>query len=374
MGWGAQTCVALVPELGYGLYNSLNTGIFYPTLFGGNAFTMRKVPQRQTIRTADGGNKRKFVVASRYVYAGTLNTLLHPDQAASWVTALSTNGAIGASGTVTLSGSTVGSVAVTNGGAGYPITSTTVPVSFIGGGGTGAYGAATTNSSGLVTAVAITAAGSGYTSIPGVQIGGMPSYSIEFWDSVQAWRFLGACVASATITTSPTQDYSTLSLSLIAQTRDTTFTAMPFPAETVYSTLVPYKYTESMGNIKVATIPISNYRMASVSLTNVLKPTWDESPSITSLVYAGRDLNFSVGPQYWSSAWRGDFEAQTPLTFVINFTRSSPSHTLTITCNTNTYLSNVQDDIPLDGAAYQALSAEVFYDAANTGDFVLAAT
>jgi hypothetical protein len=34
----------------------------------------------------------------------------------------------------------------------------------------------------------------------------------------------------------------------------------------------------------------------------------------------------------------------------------------------------VTDDIPLDGPAYQALAAEVFYDAANTNDFVLAAT
>lgn len=373
MPWGAQTWLEIMPELGYGIYNGAGTP-WYPTLFGGNAFTMRKVPQRQIIRTADGGNRRKFVVAHRYVYAGTLNTLLHPDQALQWVNALQPSGAVGATGTATLSANTVASVAVNSGGVGYPLTSTTIPVSFIGGGGTGAYGVATSNGSGVVTSVAITNAGSGYTSVPGVQIGGMPSYSIMFWDSIQAWRFLGCCVVSASINMGPTQDYTTLSLNLVAQQRDTTFTTFTQPAETVYSTLPPYAYVETAGYIKLAGAPISNYRMASVSLTNVLKPTWDESANITSVVYAGRDLDFQVGPQYFSTAYRGDMEAQTPLTWIIGFNRTSPAHALTITCETATYLSAVQDDIPLDGPAYQGLSAQVFYDAANTNDFTLAAS
>lgn len=373
MPWGAATWMEIMPELGYGIYNGAGTP-WYPTLFGGNAFTMRKVPQRQVIRTADGGNRRKFVVSNRKVFAGTLNTLLHPDQCAQWVTALSVNGTIPATGTVTLAGTTVGSVAINGGGSGYP-TSSTIPVSFIGGGGSGAYGTATA-SGGIVTSVAITAAGTGYTSIPGVQIGGMPSYSLMFWDGIQSWRFLGACIASATITGNPNTDYTTLSLNWIAQQRDATFTTFAAPAETVYSTVLPYQYIETAGNITVgaAHVPLSMYRMASVTLTNQLKPTWDESQYITSLMYAGRDLDFSVGPQMYTNTWRAAFEAQTPLQWVINFTRSSPSHSLTITCETNTYLSNVTDDIPLDGPAYQALAAEVFYDASQTNDFVLAAT
>src|SRR5208337_78829 len=110
MPWGASTWLGITPELGYGIHNAAATGLFYPTLFGGNAFTMRKVPQRQIIRTADGGNRRKFVVANRFVYAGSLTTLLHPDQVATnWLPLLQVAGTIPATGTVTLSGSTVGS-------------------------------------------------------------------------------------------------------------------------------------------------------------------------------------------------------------------------------------------------------------------------
>jgi hypothetical protein len=41
---------------------------------------MRSVPQRQIIRSADGGNRRRQVVANRKVVAGNLNTLWYPTQ------------------------------------------------------------------------------------------------------------------------------------------------------------------------------------------------------------------------------------------------------------------------------------------------------
>src|SRR5271157_3388138 len=101
MGWGASTWVALLPEFAYGVYNAAATPI-YPTLFGGNAFTMRKVPQRQIIRTADGANRRKFVVSARKVFAGNLNTLLHPDQCVAWAAAMQPIGTVLATATATI--------------------------------------------------------------------------------------------------------------------------------------------------------------------------------------------------------------------------------------------------------------------------------
>ena len=373
MGWGASTWLALVPELGYGVYNVANTGIFYPSLYNSNAFTVRKVPQRQVIRTADGGNRRKLVTSGRKVFAGALNTLLHPDQCASWATAIQPVGQILATGTATLSGATVGSATVNSPGSGYPFT-TAIPVSFIGGGGSGAYGTVTSTGTGTITgAITITAPGSGYTGVPGVQIGGMPSYTALFWDTVQFWEITGLCFSTATITASATQDYTTLSLGCIAQERGAISTPT-WPAESVFSTLIPYQYFETAGNVKLATVAITNYRTMSVSLTNVLKPTWDESQYITSLVYSGRDLNFSLGPQFNATAYRTDFEAQTPLTWILNFTRTSPAHSFTITCETNSYVANIADDLPLDGPAYQTLSCEVFYDPANTTDFAITAS
>jgi hypothetical protein len=372
MPWGAQTWVNIIPELGYGVYNGAGTPI-YPTLYGGNSFTMRKVPIRQIIRTADGGNRRKFVVAGRKVYQGNLITLLHPDQAASWVTALTPLGQVLATGHATVGGGAVSGVTVDSPGNGYPIASP-IPVSFIGVG-TGAYGTVTSSGSGTITgSVTVTSGGSGYTSPPGVLIGGMPSYTIQFWDSVQAWRFLGCCITSARIVASPTQDFTTLQLSWVGQTRDTTFTTFAQPAQSNYSTLVPYQYIETAGQISLGGTPISNYRMANVTISNRLTPTWDELGYITSQIYSGRDLDFQVGPQYLGTTYRGNFEAQTPMTWVVKFNRTSPAHSMTITCETNTVFSDVADDLPLDGPGYQALSAQVFYDASNTADFTLAAT
>lgn len=75
-----------------------------------------------------------------------------------------------ATGTSTLSGSTVGSATVTFGGSGY---GTAPAVTLTGGGGTGATATATV-SGGAVTGITITAAGSGYTSAPTVTIAPPP--------------------------------------------------------------------------------------------------------------------------------------------------------------------------------------------------------
>src|SRR5574337_1725397 len=260
MPWAGQSWLRLTTEATYGTYNAAGA-VVYPTLYGGNSFNMRTAPQRQVIRTADGGNRRKMVVANRHVYTGRLNTLLHPDQADYF---------LGLASTLTSN-----------------------------------------------------------------QLG---SASIDYWDGVQAWRFLGAMVSGLTITAAAQQDFTTLSLDFVAQKRDDTFTVFAQPLESVYSTLLPYQYVETAGNVKLAGSAITNYRTMSVSLKNTLAATWDELPNISACYYAGRDLDFSLGPQYLATAYRGDFEAQTPLTWILKFNRTSPAHALTLTCQANSYV------------------------------------
>ena len=96
MGWAGQTWLKLVQEgvgsTNYGVFNSAPSAgqIIYPSLYGGNSFTVRAMPQRQVIRTADAGNRRREVVAARKVYQGVLNTLLRPNEAAYWIEAATT--------------------------------------------------------------------------------------------------------------------------------------------------------------------------------------------------------------------------------------------------------------------------------------------
>jgi len=413
MPWGAQTWMAIVPEPSYGVYAGSLAGAFYPRMIGGNAFNMRKVPIRQIIRSADGGNRRAFVVGSRRAYQGTLTTPFNPYEATNlWAKALMSNGTSLATAQATY---TTGPLAITGitfpysgtMGSGYTPSSAAIPVSFVGGGGIPpAHATCTSNSSGQIltgTAIGNFNAGGGttaYSSIPGVIIGGMPSYTLVLWDGVRVWEFLGAMVQSATITSTATQDYAMISVNWVAQTLGTDFVAagFPQPAGSAYSSLNPYLHIETAGNVTLTTentggtpivIPIDNYRQMSFTLTNIIQPTWDEQSYATSLLYCGRDMNFSIGPQYIGQQWpithattgaydtfRGMYESQEPISLTVKWNRPSVN-SFTINAQTNSYVSNIQDDIPLDNASYQNISIEAFIDASTAGagnDFTLAGT
>jgi hypothetical protein len=308
MPWAGQTWIEVVQEgtagANYGVFNATPGAgqTLYPTIYGPNAFTVRKVPQRKVIRTADAGNRRRLVVANRTVYQGTFHTLLHPDQASFWLTA---------------------AASLASDAGGHPW---------------------------------------------------LPSYSFLYWDSVQAWKLLGGMLQTLTITSTAEQDYVTMSQSWIFQTRDTTFTTFAQPAESNYSTVVPYQHIETASNCKLGGTAFTKYKSVTVNLNNVLAGTWDELPYISALYYCGRDLDFHFGPQYLATTYRGDFEAQTPLTFVLEWLRASPAHSLLLTLETASYISSVQDDLPLDGPGYQDVEVQCFYDPANTADFTFAAS
>jgi len=74
--------------------------------------------------------------------------------------------------------------------------------------------------------------------------------------------------------------------------------------------------------------------------------------------------------------FRQTYENQSPITMSLEFVRSSPAHSFTINAQSNSYISNIQDDIPLDNASYQNISAEAFIDStsATGADFVITAT
>jgi hypothetical protein len=303
MGWGGQTWLKLIQEgtggTNYGVFNAAPTAgqAIFPVLLGDNAFTVRRTPLRQVIRTSDTGNRRRNVVAARRSYVGTFNTVLFPDEAAFWITA---------------------ATSLTNDATLHPW---------------------------------------------------LPSYSALFWDSQQAWKFLGGMCRSLTLTSTATQDYVSLSMTWIFQTRDPTFTTFAQPAESNYSQIVPYEHVETAGNFTQGGVAVTKYRSLNVSFNNQVQETWDELPDISALYYCGRDLDFTFAPQYLATTNRGLYEAQTPLTFVVGWARTSPAHALTINCKTNSYMSSLDDELPLGNAAYQPISVQVNFDPANNTDF-----
>ncbi|WP_165231354.1 phage tail tube protein [Aquisphaera insulae] len=92
MGWGAQQWVRCTKEATYGTFNASATtpDIAWFRIVGDDAMTVRAVPQRQVIRSADGGNRRRQVVANRKVVSGGLATLFYPSQASYLLAAATT--------------------------------------------------------------------------------------------------------------------------------------------------------------------------------------------------------------------------------------------------------------------------------------------
>jgi hypothetical protein len=288
--------MALYAESTWGTFASGGATLF-PRLYQGDSFTMRPMPLRQVIRTADAGNRRIQVVSARTQVQGTLNTLLYPTQAAYWATALTPTGT------------------------------------------------------------------------PAV----LPSYSIEYFDSVRVQRYLGCRVSKFTLTSTSDQDYLSMSVDFIGQILDSTFTTFAQPAQSVYPVEVPYEHAESRANILLGGSAVTAYKSAVVTITNYLAPQFDESATINSLTYCGRDLDFAIVPQYVATTYRTDFEAQTPLTWVLEWIRVAGTHNFTITCEASDYISGITDQLPLDNIGYQSLDNQVFFDKTATTDFAVTA-
>jgi hypothetical protein len=90
-----------------------------------------------------------------------------------------------ATATAALSGDGVGSITVTDGGEYYK-SALPPTVTITGGGGNGATATATVSAAGIVTGITVTAAGTGYTSVPTVTIDYSPKDSraeVKSWDS-----------------------------------------------------------------------------------------------------------------------------------------------------------------------------------------------
>ena len=194
------------------------------------------------------------------------------------------------------------------------------------------------------------------------------SVTLDFFDSVRVQGYLGAKVNNLTITSSADQDYCTLAIGFTAQRLDTALTTLAQPAATVFPTDLPYEHVETAGHVSVAGSAVTLYRGLTLSIANVLTPTWDEQPYITSLYYAGRDVDFTLDAQYVSTTWRAAFEAQTALAASVAWVRSSPAKSVTFALKTKNYTGSVQDRIPLNGPAYQSIKVETFFDPAAATD------
>jgi hypothetical protein len=196
------------------------------------------------------------------------------------------------------------------------------------------------------------------------------SYSALYWDSVQAWKLLGGRCSALRLSSNATQDYVSLELDWIFQSRDDTFTTFAQPAESVYPAENPYCHVDSKTHITLAASAVTKYKQIDIALTNILQPTWDEDHIISDALYCGRDFNFSLIPQYTNTTFRQDYEQQTPLAWSIGWSIPTP-HSVTIDGKASGYIDSIADDLPLDGPGYATLANQLFFDKTATTDFAV---
>lgn len=291
-GWGARQWLRVTKESTYGTYDGAadSSDVNWFRLPQSNPFDMRPVPQRQVIRSADGGNRRRQVVAARKVCSGTLNTLWYPTQAGKLL-----------------------------------------------------EGALTLSSNDLA------------------------SYTLDYWDSAIARRFLGCKIQRLTLNGTATQDYIPASIQWVGQKLDSSAPTLTEPADTVFPSEVPYEHYESKGLMTVGATTQTKYSTLGITVSNVLAGTWDEDEWITNLYYCGRDVDLSIRKQYVDQTYRDALEAQSALTVSCAWARAS-GLTTTFDLQSESYVASVADDFPLDNATYQTVSIQTFYDSSGSTD------
>ena len=294
MGWAARTWLAMTPEASYGVYDPDATPLWI-RLHESNACTLRPRPLAGTIRSADGGNRRRQRIATRQAVTGRLRTLFYPSQAAALL--------------------------------GW------------------AAGLADAN---------------------------LPSYTIDHWDSVRARRYLGCMVKGLTIRCAAGRDdgVASLEFDVVGQQPAPVDPTLPEPAPAALPAESPYTHQQTAGLLTLGGAR-SRYKSLQVAIRNYLIPTWDESPWITALYWGGRDVDLTVALQYLSAADRASFEAQAPLACQVAWSQAGSSPSVTLDFQGSNYLGDLVDDLPLDGAGYQTLTLQAFFDSTAATDLTL---
>lgn len=297
MGWSARQWLAMTPETTYGVYNTTGTQMWV-RLTDNNAFTVRPKPLVATIRSADGGNRRRQRVSSREAVSGTLNTLFYPSQAPAMLS----------------------------------------------------WGVNLNN----------------YTP---------QSYTIDHFDSVRVRRYLGCLVKTMTIGCAAAKNdgIATLSFEILGQQPASPDPTLAEPLPSAFPTESPYTHQQSAGLVSIGGTR-TKYRSIELKVKNLLIPTWDETTFPSAIYWGGRDVDWTVAVQYVSTIDRANFESQTPLPCSIGWSQQTPAHSASFNFAATNFIGSLTDDLPLDGAGYETLLMQTFYDNTAATDLILTAT
>jgi hypothetical protein len=197
--------------------------------------------------------------------------------------------------------------------------------------------------------------------IPSARV--LPSYTADYWDGVEARRWLGVRVRQLEMTSSSQADFAELNLSIEAWKPDPVAPTLPEPAPTVFPAEQPYLHTESKGLVTFDGTAITNFNSLTVTIANRIAAGWDEDMYVAGLDYAGRDVTFQVVRRIPSNAERVRYEAQATAAGVFQWSRGGGTpHGVKFDFQTASFITRRTVSRDFDAAQYQTLPFKAFKD------------
>lgn len=312
----ARQWLWLTAEQVYGTYDTTSPAfrIAIP-LEEGNAFTVRKVRQQQTIRDFAGDNIPRAKYGRRFAYAGQLTTTMYIGQAKpllQWAL-----DRISATGTLP-----------------WP----------------------TDQCDGDLASV---------TADHGVRVD---------CTNIRRRRYLGGKVASLQLSGDNNSDRVQIALNLIFSnivTPDPDGTSMPEPAYSAYPT-TPWLFQQSSGQITIGTSR-ALYKQFAFSVENVLSTSYFVADNPQRINWRGRTTSLQLSDLIQNSPNdRATFEAGT--LFSAGFGLSDGTNTVAVDLQDSNFFEGLEDEMPLGDEFYNQVTLRNMIDGAAGNDFAVTYT
>jgi hypothetical protein len=197
------------------------------------------------------------------------------------------------------------------------------------------------------------------TALSGTPLNGT-SWTATYFDGIVYRQYLGGVLQQFDLDSQADRQEAELSTQWLFQTVNDTG-SLAQPAITVFPSESPYLHTELGGRFTLSGTPITQFDSFHMSVKNMWTAKFYEQAYISFAQWSGRDIDLSSHLTYVDTSWRADYEAQTALTFVAEFYRSS-TRSCTLTFETAAFLSDRPVQHPLGGVLEQGITGQVFLD------------
>lgn len=199
----------------------------------------------------------------------------------------------------------------------------------------------------------------------------LPSYTLDWFDGVEARRFTGLRVEQGQITSNNQNDFVNLDLTVRAKGVEA-LASFDEPTIGDYPDGPIYCHQDSAGQIKIGSV-VTKYRSLTITYRNMLDPQFDEFDHLSSCDYCGRDVNWEIVLQNLDTTLKAAFEAQTAMLGQVKWSIASPAHSVTFNLQNANYIAGRDIDRAFNRTQYQTIRLESHQDMTSGEDAIATA-